>query len=172
MVGIVLFALLLVIIGIAIPVTLLRHRRKMKSYKEDITSLQEQYDTISSQYQKVVSETTQMPDGLTDDDRAFIANLTNVIYVLTEQGTCDIDTIVSQMHINPTTLQRRLAQTLAVTPKAFILKARMQKAMYLLQNYRDISIADVAYKCGYAQLPNFTRAFIRYYNITPTEAKK
>lgn len=163
---------LCVIIGVSIPVTLRRHRRKMKSYKQDITSLQEQCDTISSQYQKAVSKTTQMHDGLTDYDRAFIANLTNVIYVLTEQGTCNIDTIVSQLQINPTTLQRRLAQTLAVTPKTFILQARMQKAMYLLQNYRDISIADVAYKCGYAQLPNFTRAFTRYYNITPTEAKK
>lgn len=47
----------------------------------------------------------------------------------------------------------------------------MEKARYLLLNFRDITIAEVAEKCGYTQVPNFTRAFTRFYGITPSEVK-
>lgn len=48
---------------------------------------------------------------------------------------------------------------------------RLQKAKYLLQNFPDLNIAEVAYKCGYSQVPNFSRAFTNYYGTTPTEVK-
>jgi AraC-like DNA-binding protein len=76
------------------------------------------------------------------------------------------------MHTNTGTLRRRLAQTQSVTPKAYILRMRMNKAKYLLQNYRDITIAEVAEKCGYSQLPNFTRAFKNYYGVMPSMVKE
>jgi AraC-like DNA-binding protein len=47
----------------------------------------------------------------------------------------------------------------------------MQKAKFLLQNYRDMTIAEVTDRCGYAQVANFTRAFTRFYGMTPTEAR-
>jgi AraC-like DNA-binding protein len=75
------------------------------------------------------------------------------------------------MHINEVTLRRRLSKTVNETPQAYILRVRMNKAKYLLQNYRDITIAEVAEKCGYSQVPNFTRAFTRYYGITPSDAR-
>ncbi|MBQ8454430.1 MAG: AraC family transcriptional regulator, partial [Bacteroidaceae bacterium] len=45
------------------------------------------------------------------------------------------------------------------------------KAMSMLQSHRDINVAEVAYKCGYSQVPNFSRAFTNFFGITPTEVK-
>lgn len=36
---------------------------------------------------------------------------------------------------------------------------------------RDITIAEVSERCGYSQVPNFTRAFQKFYGISPKEAR-
>ena len=164
---IVLFAL----IGLATYYTYRRHRQKIRSYEQSISTLQEENSAISRQYQNVVADTVQDLSDLTDDDKAFVTKLTNIIEILSEKGVTDVETIAEHMHINTVTLRRRLSQTLSVTPKGYIMRVRMEKAKFLLQNYRDLAIADVADKCGYSQVPNFTRAFKNYFGMMPSDAK-
>jgi len=163
--------LILLAIGVGIWYTYRRHNREKQHYHRNITSLQDKYEEANRLYRNVVSENMQVAVDLTDDDRAFLDHLTTVVGNLAEEGITDIPSIVSEMHINDVTLRRRLAQTLSETPQAYILRVRMNKAKYLLQNYRDITIAEVADKCGYSQVPNFTRAFSRYYGMTPSDAR-
>ena len=163
---------LIALIALAVVVTYRRHRRKVMDYEQSISSLQEENSEISRQYEKMVADIMQMPSGLTDDDKKFLSQLTSAISAEAEKGVTDIDTIAQHMNLNSTTLHRRLAKALSVTPKTYILRVRMNKAKYLLQNFRDITIADVAFKCGYSQMGNFTRAFTRYFGITPTEMKR
>ena len=161
----------LLLIGIAIVVTYRRHRRKMKDYEQSISSLQEENSEISRQYQNMVTDFMQDSENLTDDDKRFLARLTSAVSAEVERGVTDIDTIAMHMNLNSASLHRRLSQILDVTPKAYILQVRMHKAKYLLQTYRDITIAEVAYRCGYSQMGNFTRAFTRYYGFTPSDVK-
>lgn len=170
-VGICLFVVVLVSICVGIVVTLRRHKQKVMSYEQNINSLQDQFSTVNRQYQNMISGMMQASSELTEDDKEFLSTLTNVIDATTEKGITDIDTIATQMHTSTVTLRRRLSQTLSVTPKDYIQQVRMNKAKYLLQNYRDITIAEVADKCGYTQVSNFTRAFTRYYGIMPSEMR-
>ena len=165
-------ALLLVVILVAIVLTYRRHKKKIRTYEASINSLQDQSAQLSRQYQNVVAEALPESPGMTDDDREFVSLLTNVIYEESEKGITDLDSIAERMHISVLTLRRRLAKTLSVTPKAFILRIRMQKAKYLLQNYRDITISEVAERCGYSQMANFTRAFTRFYGMMPSDARQ
>ena len=162
---------LLVLISLAIAFAYRRHKKEVRHYEQDINSLQDQFSEINRQYQNVIADKMQDSENLTEDDKQFLQQLTSVIYALAEKGVTDIDSIAAQMHINAVTLRRRLSQTMSVTPKAYILRMRMQKAKYLLQNYRDMTIAEVAEKCGYSQMPNFTRAFTSFYGITPSDAR-
>lgn len=166
--------LLLIVISAAAVATWLRHRRKMEDYEQDITSLHEQYTAMSDQYQKMVQDMMKQEerDSLTDEDREFIEKLTGIISATTENGTSDIKTIAAQMHISTGSLRRRLTETLETTPKAYVLRVRMEKAKFLLQQHRNITISEVAYRCGYAQLPNFTRAFKGFFGIMPSELRK
>lgn len=63
------------------------------------------------------------------------------------------------------------SETLGVTPQVYFTQVRMKKAKYLLLNYRDITVNEVAEKCGYTLMTNFTRAFARYYGIKPSEVR-
>ena len=148
-----------------------RHRLHKQQYEQDLHSLEGRYNKVHTLYRHVVADTMQNNPDLTADDRDFLTHLDKVIDEESEKGISDIGTIASDMHINSVTLRRRLQQIAAITPQAYILQVRMQKAKFLLQNYRDITVADVAYKCGYAQLANFTRAFTRFYGVTPSEAR-
>lgn len=164
-------ALLLALIGIGAFFFFRRHKRKVKDYEQSISSLQEENSEINRQYHNMVADVTQASDDLTDDDRQFLSRLTSAINAEAEKGVTDIEAIAQHMNLNSSALHRRLAKALSVTPKTFILRVRMNKAKYLLQNYRDFTISDVAFKCGYSQIGNFTRAFTRYYGITPSDMR-
>ena len=163
--------LLLALIALAVFFTYRRHRRKMKNYEQDITSLQDQVSEVSQRYQNFMAETMQNLDHLTDDDRKFLQDLSEHIIASAERGVTDIDAIAAEMHISAGMLRRRLSQTLSVTPKAYIQQVRMQQAKYLLQNFSDLTVAQIADRCGYTQLPNFTRAFKNFYGIMPSAAR-
>lgn len=162
---------LLFLIVMAITITYRRHRKEVKDYEEHISSMQDQYSEVNRQYQNFVQDTMPDSENLTADDKQFIEQLTGIINELAEKGITDIDSIAKLMHVNTVTLRRRLSQTISATPKSYVLRIRMNKAKYLLQNYRDITIAEVAEKCGYSQVPNFTRAFTRYYGMMPSDAR-
>ena len=170
-VSIIIAVLLLAVMGFIAYFTFRRYKLQKINYEQNINSLQSQYNEVNRLYNNVVADTMLVSANLTDDDKLFLNKLVNVIDTLSEQGISDIETVASQMHVNIVTLRRRLAKTVSMTPQAYILQVRMQKAKYLLQNYRDITIAEVSDKCGYSQVANFTRAFTRYYGITPTQAR-
>ena len=160
------------LIAAAASVTYRRHRKKIKVYEHNINSMQQMYDQLRLKYQDVEAYTMQESVKLTADDKKFLSQLASVIYALSERGVTDIDSIASQLHISFATLRRRLALSLATTPSAYIQRMRMQKAKDLLQGYRDMPITEVAEKCGYTQVQNFTRAFTRFYGTTPSDERK
>ena len=169
--SITLSVLVLVLIGIGVYVLIRRHKRKEQEYEQDINSLQSRYDEVSQQYRNIIEETLPETSTLTEDDKAFVEQLTQAMEKAMKAGTVDVESIAQHMHITPRTLQRRMTKTLSVTPQAYLTQVRMNKAKYLLLNYRDITIAEVAERCGYTLMTNFTRAFIRYYGMKPSEMR-
>jgi AraC-like DNA-binding protein len=147
------------------------HKRKQTDYEQDLSSLKGQYDEVNKHYRNLMTEQMKDAKGMTDDDRLFIGELIDAINTEAEKGIVSIDKIADHMHISVVTLRRRITRTLSMTPQAYVLQVRMHKAKYLLENYRDITIAEVSERCGYSQVPNFTRAFQKFYGISPKEAR-
>jgi len=66
---------------------------------------------------------------------------------------------------------QRLFQThLAMSPQAYHRKLRLQKARLMLRQ-TDLSISDVAIRCGFASGSDFSRAFRREFRQTPGEER-
>lgn len=152
-------------------ITYRRNRRKTEDYEQERRSLQRRYDEISRRYRNIVMDSLPDRNTLTDEDRSFLEELTKVIDEEMEKGNADVESVAERMHITPRTLQRRMNQTLSLTPQAYLTRVRMQKAKFLLLNYRDITVNEVAEKCGYTLMTNFTRAFVRFYGIKPSELR-
>ena len=169
--SITLAVVVLFIIIIGVTAAWRYHKRKQTDYEQDLNSLKGQYDEVNKHYRNLVTEQMKENTGMTDDDRLFIGELIDAINTEAEKGIVSIDKIADHMHISVVTLRRRITRTLSMTPQAYVLQVRMHKAKYLLENYRDITIAEVSERCGYSQVPNFTRAFQKYYGISPKEAR-
>ncbi len=151
--------------------TYIRNKRKVRKYEQNIHSLQNQYDEISRLYRNIAIESLPNLNILTDNDRVFIEELTQAIDEEMEKGHSDLKSVSAHMNTTEQTLRRRLTKTLGVTPLAYFTQVRMKKAKYLLLNYRDVTIAEVAERCGYTLMTNFTRAFTHFYGIKPSEVR-
>lgn len=55
------------------------------------------------------------------------------------------------------------------TPGDFITRKRLEKAISHIAYSRDVSLVDVALDCGYSSQANFSKAFKKYFGVTPTE---
>lgn len=65
-------------------------------------------------------------------------------------------------------LQRKLKQTLGVTPQELMHEARIKRACHLLRS-SDKNVSEIAYACGFSDPKYFSRSFRQAIGQTPTE---
>lgn len=80
-------------------------------------------------------------------------------------GACSQDRIAEQMGLGQWTLQRRLKDR-GVTFSELVDAVRREMAAHYL-NQRHLAISDLAPLLGYSELSAFTRAFRRWYGVSP-----
>ena len=162
---------LVLIMAAAACYTYRRHKRNEQEYNRNMSSMEDKYSEADRRYRNIMSDQVFAKTEMTEDDRLFLSNLAEAISVLSEQGELDLKTLAKTMHVSVSGMRTRLDKLVSETPQSYILKVRMSKAKYLLHNFRDMPISVVAEKCGYMQLPNFTRAVTKYYGVTPTQMR-
>ena len=68
-------------------------------------------------------------------------------------------------------LNRKMKTITGVTPIEFLAKARMHKALQLINN-TSLQVSDIAYQCGYADPKYFSRVFKKTTGMSPSEYKQ
>jgi len=96
-------------------------------------------------------------EGVTGEVRKYLAR--------NPGRTQSIQEMASRLAMSERTLSRKLAEE-KTTYKTVVLNFRMEIAMGCLIN-KSMSLADVAYACGYTESSSFFRAFKRYFNKSP-----
>ena len=57
------------------------------------------------------------------------------------------------------------------TPNNFLLRIRIEKAAYLLMNYKKLPVGEIAYTCGFNNISSFSRTFKKHFGITAKDMK-
>ena len=86
------------------------------------------------------------------------------------EASLDIGRVCEVCFISPSSLQRSFLQHFGMSPKQYIIKLRMNKALQLLSE-TDLSVKDIANLCGFEDEKYFSRAFKGKYGYPPSKLR-
>ncbi|MGN0086461.1 MAG: helix-turn-helix domain-containing protein [Alloprevotella sp.] len=162
--------------GIALLLAgLLLRRRKRRQARLDaeLSQWQTAHSRLTEQYAHILQDRgSQATAQAAADDRAFAAQVEAIISQRIGQQDLDVEAIASQLCLSPSQFRRRLVKATGQTPQALIVKCRMQKARQLLEESRQLNVSEVALSCGFENLSNFSRAFKKFYGLSPTDYQR
>jgi LacI family transcriptional regulator len=113
--------------------------------------------------------TRQSTDVLAIDDRHIAAALKYI-----REQACDgldVEAILKVIPLSRSVLERRFSQILGISPKAEILRVRLDRVCRLLTE-SDLPLAEVALKAGFEHPEYMSRLFKKKMGITPGEFRK
>lgn len=79
-----------------------------------------------------------------------------------------VESLCRDGHISHSTLQRRFKKFLGVTPKQYLTRLRLNKAIDMLSR-GDTSVRAIAYACGYDDEKYFSRVFKQTFGCPPMQ---
>lgn len=99
------------------------------------------------------------------------AELVEALRLIREKKVYSVDDLADRLAVNRRTLERRFAAALGRSPLEEIRRARVMVARKLLTG-SDMSIAQIAEKCGYESLKGMGQAFLQIVGCTPTAYRR
>ena len=111
----------------------------------------------------------QSTDVLAIDDRHIAAALRHI-----REHACDgldVESLLRAIPLSRSVLERRFSQILGISPKAEILRVRLDRVCRLLAE-SDLSLAEVGHKAGFEHPEYMSRLFKKKMGITPGEFRK
>ncbi len=98
----------------------------------------------------------------------FLQKAKAVVKKHLEDDSFGIDVLRKEMAVSRTQLHRKLKALTGLSTSKFIRRERIEQAKELLETTEE-SISQIAYTCGFQQIPTFNRAFKEYMGCSPTE---
>ena len=91
-----------------------------------------------------------------------------------DEHFCDpelnVDAVCDVGFISVSSLQRAFRTYLGLSPKQYLIKIRMNRALELLTE-NERSVKEIAFACGFADEKYFSRAFRKRYGYPPSQLK-
>ena len=133
-----------------------------------------QRQKLRERYSQAMQDNTSTTDNvnLSDSDRSFIERVTNAVRSEMVAGNVDVETKASIMCLSSKQLRRKIFAITGETTVAFIMHIRLEEARNMLVNKPDITVAEVAMKCGFEDGGYFAKAFKQQFKITPSQMRK
>jgi LacI family transcriptional regulator len=103
-------------------------------------------------------------DVVASDDRELVGLVRFI-----RENACDglrVSEALRRINLSQSTMQRRFKNLLGRTPKQEILRVRLDRAKQLLAE-TDLSVAEIAVKCGFGELKRLSEAFRAKVGVTP-----
>lgn len=105
-------------------------------------------------------------------EQAFLERLTSVVYAEMEQGKVEVETLAEKMFLSRSQLNRKVKMLTGMSTSNYSINLRLKRACELLHSGTDISVSEVATRCGFEDPAYFTRIFKQRVGKSPTVYRK
>ncbi len=139
-------------------------RKRLSEVSMTLDELRQRYENLTA-----TDENGHPYDVLSEQDKEFLTKTMSTITEQLEDNRVNVDELASALAMSTSQFRRRLNALTGETPQTYITNIRMQKARHLLDTHPNLTVLEVALQCGYDDQSSFTRAFKRFFGITPSE---
>lgn len=108
---------------------------------------------------------------VTTKDDAFLQKARQVIENNLANPDFSVKLLAREVSMSNSMLYRKISDLLNINPNTFIRKTRMLKAAEMIEE-GDLTISDVAFKCGFKDVSYFGVTFKKEFGVTPTQYQK
>lgn|GEM_PF-644492 len=118
---------------------------------------------------KILRELITQPSEIevhSEDDK-MLRKIQEVLEENISNSDFDVESMSRHFYLSRCHFSRKIKQITGLTPKEIIDSYRLKRASQLLQ--QKITITEVAYMVGFDHPNSFSRAFRKFYNMTPSE---
>ena len=105
---------------------------------------------------------------MTDSDNQLTSKVIAIIRQNMENPDFSVEELAREIGMSRVHLNRKLKETMNISPSNLIKSIRMKQAAYLLINNK-VNISEVAYKVGFSTHSYFSNSFHDYFGMTPKE---
>ena len=164
----------IIIVGVVLLVLavlmVIRQRKLTALQRQRLSEVTMTLDELRQRYEHAIAtnDGEEEKDELTEQDKDFLTKTMSIITEQLEENRVNVDELASALAMSTSQFRRRLTAITGETPQNYITNIRMQKARYLLDTQSELTILEVALRCGYDDQSSFTRAFKRFFGITPS----
>lgn len=124
-------------------------------------------DTIRNKYNKEIDykyNEIKMPDS----SNKLVSKVIETIRKNMENSDFSVEDLSHEVGMSRVHLNRKLKETMNVSPSNLIRSIRLKQAAYLLINNK-VNISEVAYKVGFSTHSYFSNSFHDFFGMTPKE---
>lgn len=148
-----------------------------KPFNEDelhvrVEKLLEQRRMLREKFSRMVSEGEEPEVQMTDADRRFLAKTVDAVYLLMDKRKTDVCSLAEKLCMSPRQLQRKMIALTGETPASYTMMVRMKRARTLLDTKPEMTLEEIADRCGFDHYSGFYHAFRKYNGVSPTQYKR
>ena len=137
-----------------------------------VNSLLERRKLLQKHFARNSSKESVPAEKFSVNDREFLNKVIDFVHAQMASQNVNVKDLADRLNMTSRQLNRKIYAITGDNISKYILEVRLLHAKHLLDSNKDYTVAEVAYKCGYEENSNFTRAFKILYGITPTQYRK
>jgi AraC-like DNA-binding protein len=102
---------------------------------------------------------------------ALVTRVEQAVLAAMENGAVSAETIAQELGFSERSLRRQLAEEGAAF-REIVEDCRMRCAAHYLRHTQSLSLSEIAFRIGYSDQSNFTRAFSRWAGVAPNAFRR
>lgn len=137
-----------------------------------VEKLLEQRRLLREKFSRTADVAETATEQLSAADAHFIGRVTDLVCSLMGRQQADVNTVASHLCMSPSQLRRKVQAVTGKTPAVYFLQIRLSNAQRLIDSQPNLSISEVATRCGFFDQAHFSHAFKEAYGLSPTQWAK